>query len=88
MTAAGRLVLDWAFDPEGAGLARLFWQAYVGNWPSRRTRGASASGSRDGARLRAPARRATDAGLGTLLPDDPREPRAVAGGRAAVGPRA
>ncbi|WP_353709171.1 GNAT family protein [Cellulosimicrobium sp. ES-005] len=75
MTAACRLVVDWAFDPEGGGLARLFWQAYVGNWPSRRTAwrlGFRVEGTVRGFALQRGERR--DAWLGTLLPDDPRAP--------------
>ncbi|WP_312028436.1 GNAT family N-acetyltransferase [Cellulosimicrobium composti] len=75
MTAACRLVVDWAFDPEGGALARLFWQAYVGNWPSRRTAwrlGFRVEGTVRGYALQRGERR--DSWLGTLLPDDPREP--------------
>jgi len=75
MTAAGRLAVDWAFDPEGGGLARLFWQAYVGNWPSRRVAwrlGFRVEGMVRGFALQRGERR--DAWLGTLLPGDPREP--------------
>lgn len=75
MTAAGRLVTDWAFDPEGAGLARLFWQAYLGNWASRRVAwrlGFRVEGAVRGFALQRGVRR--DAWVGTLLPGDPREP--------------
>jgi RimJ/RimL family protein N-acetyltransferase len=75
MTAAGRLVVDWAFDPEGAGLARLFWQAYLGNWASRRVAwrlGFRVEGAVRGFALQRGVRR--DAWVGTLLPGDPREP--------------
>ncbi|QJW36634.1 GNAT family N-acetyltransferase [Cellulosimicrobium protaetiae] len=74
-TAAARLVADWAFDVEGAGLSRLVWQAYVDNWPSRRL------AWRLGFRVEGTIRRQLvqrgvrrDAWFGTLLPDDPREP--------------
>ena len=39
MTRALRLLLGWAFTPEddgGPGLQVVHWEAYVGNWPSRR----------------------------------------------------
>lgn len=36
MTRAVAQVLDAAFDPDGLGLLRVVWCAYVGNWPSRR----------------------------------------------------
>lgn len=37
MTVALRLVADWVFDPAQLGLEVLRWQAFVGNWASRRT---------------------------------------------------
>lgn len=74
-TEACRLVLDWAFDPEGLGAARAVWLAYVGNWASRRV------AWRCGFRLEGTLRRHSvqrgerrDAWIATLLPDDPREP--------------
>ncbi|MFE6235043.1 GNAT family N-acetyltransferase [Cellulosimicrobium sp. NPDC057862] len=74
-TAAAGLVVDWAFDAEGAGLSRLVWQAYVDNWPSRRL------AWRLGFRVEGTVRRQLvqrgerrDAWLGTLLPEDPRAP--------------
>lgn len=36
MTTAVRLVIDYAFAPEGLGLQRILWYAHVGNWASRR----------------------------------------------------
>jgi RimJ/RimL family protein N-acetyltransferase len=36
MTTAVRLVVEYAFAPEGLGLQRVLWYAHVGNWPSRR----------------------------------------------------
>lgn len=38
MSRAVRLLLEWAFrdEPDGAGLQVVHWEAYVGNWPSRR----------------------------------------------------
>ncbi|MFC8921677.1 GNAT family N-acetyltransferase [Cellulosimicrobium sp. NPDC057127] len=74
-TAAGRLVVDAAFDPEVLGLARLSWEAYVGNWPSRRLAwrlGFRVEGTVRGHALQRGVRR--DAWLATLLADDPREP--------------
>ncbi len=35
-TTAVRLVIDYAFAPEGLGLQRILWYAHVGNWASRR----------------------------------------------------
>ncbi|WP_265521048.1 GNAT family N-acetyltransferase [Oerskovia flava] len=73
MTTAGRAVVDCAFDE--LGLAQLSWQAYVGNWPSRRTAwrlGFRIEGTVRGFALQRGRRR--DAWLGTLLADDPREP--------------
>jgi RimJ/RimL family protein N-acetyltransferase len=74
-TAAGRLVVDAAFDPEVLGLARLSWQAYVGNWPSRRLAwrlGFRVEGTVRGHALQRGVRR--DAWVATLLADDAREP--------------
>ncbi|OLT55218.1 GNAT family N-acetyltransferase [Cellulosimicrobium sp. CUA-896] len=74
-TAAGRLVVDAAFDPEVLGLARLSWQAYVGNWPSRRLAwrlGFRVEGTVRGHAVQRGVRR--DAWVATLLADDPREP--------------
>jgi RimJ/RimL family protein N-acetyltransferase len=74
-TAAGRLVVDAAFDPEVLGLARLSWEAYVGNWPSRRLAwrlGFRVEGTVRGHALQRGVRR--DAWVATLLADDPREP--------------
>lgn len=76
---AGRavgLVLDHAFDPEGLDLVRVLWQAFVGNWPSRRI--VWRAGFRMEGTIRAHAvqrdgiRR--DSWVGTLLAGDPREP--------------
>jgi RimJ/RimL family protein N-acetyltransferase len=36
MHAAVSAVVDHAFDRDGIALDRLLWQAFVGNWPSRR----------------------------------------------------
>lgn len=75
VTEAARLVLDWAFDPEGLELARATWLAYVGNWPSRRVAwrvGFRVEGTIRGHGLQRGVRR--DAWYGTLLPGDPREP--------------
>ncbi len=74
-TEAARLVVDWALDPEGLGLVRVHWSAYVGNWASRRV--AWKLGFRHEGTLRRWAvqrgvRR--DSWVGSLLPDDPREP--------------
>jgi RimJ/RimL family protein N-acetyltransferase len=74
-TEAARLVVDWALDPEELGLSVVTWVAYVGNWASRRV------AWRLGFRVEATLRRHAlqrgvrrDAWVGTILPDDPREP--------------
>jgi RimJ/RimL family protein N-acetyltransferase len=74
-TEAARVVVDWALDPEGLGLVRAHWTAYVGNWGSWRI--AWKLGFRHEGTLRRWAvqrgvRR--DAWVGALLPGDPREP--------------
>ncbi|MEG3613817.1 GNAT family protein [Isoptericola haloaureus] len=74
-TSAGRLVTDWALDPEGLGLQRLQWLAFVGNWPSRRV--AWKLGFRfEGTMRRHGVQRGElrDDWIGALLPGDPREP--------------
>ncbi|ANC30368.1 GNAT family N-acetyltransferase [Isoptericola dokdonensis] len=74
-TAAARLVVDWALDPEGLGLTRLQWQAFTGNWASRRV--AWKLGFRfEGTLRRYGAQRGTlrDSWMASLLPDDPRQP--------------
>lgn len=78
MTRALRLAIDWAFaDPHegGLGLQVLRWKAHVGNFASRRV------AWRVGFRVEGTVRRLCaqrgelrDAWIGTLLPDDPREP--------------
>lgn len=76
MGRAVALVVDHAFDPDGLGLGRISWVAYVGNWPSRRVAwraGFRVEGTvRGHAVQREGVRR--DAWVGTLLRDDPREP--------------
>ncbi len=74
-TEAARLVVDWALDPEGLGLSVVTWVAYVGNWGSRRV--AWRLGFRVEATLRKHGLRRgvrRDTWVGTVLPDDPREP--------------
>ena len=74
-TEAARLVVDWALDPEGLGLVRAHWMAYVGNWGSRRV--AWRLGFRyEGTLRRFAVQRGVrrDAWVGSLLPEDPREP--------------
>jgi len=74
-TAAGRLVVDWALDPDGLGLQRLQWLAFVGNWPSRRV--AWKLGFRfEGTMRRHGLQRGRllDDWIGAVLPDDVREP--------------
>jgi RimJ/RimL family protein N-acetyltransferase len=70
------LVLDHAFDPDGLDLLRVGWEAYVGNWPSRRAAWRAGFRVEGTVRLHAVQREGLrrDAWLGTLLRDDPREP--------------
>jgi RimJ/RimL family protein N-acetyltransferase len=75
LTHAARLVLDYAFDPEGLDLVRAEWRAAVGNWASRRV--AWKLGFRVEAQVRGllvsgDARE--DGWIGTMLASDPREP--------------
>jgi RimJ/RimL family protein N-acetyltransferase len=76
MGRAVALVVEHGFDPDGLGLARISWSAYVGNWPSRRVAwraGFRVEGTIRGfAVQREGVRR--DCWVGTLLRDDPREP--------------
>ncbi|WP_418277010.1 GNAT family N-acetyltransferase [Isoptericola jiangsuensis] len=74
-TQAARLVVDWALDPDGLGLTRVQWQAFVGNWASRRV--AWKLGFRFEGTLRAYGQQRgalRDAWMASLLPGDPREP--------------
>jgi RimJ/RimL family protein N-acetyltransferase len=74
-TEATRLVVDWALDPEGLGLVRAHWSAFVGNWASRRVAwkvGFRFEGTLRRWGLQRGERR--DAWVGSLLPDDLREP--------------
>jgi RimJ/RimL family protein N-acetyltransferase len=74
-TEAARLVVDWALDPEGLGLVLAHWMAYVGNWGSRRVAwrlGFRYEGTLRRFALQRGVRR--DAWVGSLLPEDPREP--------------
>lgn len=75
MTAAVRLVAEYAFAPEGLGLYRMLWSAYVGNWASRRV------AWRLGFRIEGTVRahllqrgRRRDSWLATLVAGDPMEP--------------
>lgn len=75
MTAAVRLVIEYAFAPEGLGLHRMLWSAYVGNWASRRV--AWRLGFRFEGTVRAhllQRGRRRDAWLATLVAGDPIEP--------------
>ncbi len=74
-TAAARLAADWALSPDGLGLTRLQWQAYVGNWPSRRV--AWRLGFRSEGTLRRYGMQRgvlRDSWMASLLADDPRGP--------------
>lgn len=73
MGRAVNAVVDHAFDPDGLGLEHLFWQAFVGNQPSRRVAeraGFTIEGAIRGFGVQRGARR--DAWVGTLLSTDPR----------------
>lgn len=71
MSAAARMVRDWAFDV--ARLRALRWEVIVGNWPSRRV--AAAIGMRDEGVRRAWLNQRgelCDAWTATMLREDPR----------------
>lgn len=74
MERALRLVLDWGFAD--LGLQTVLWEAFVGNWASRRLAW-RVGFSFDGTRRAWLDQRGTlrDAWSGTLHRDDPREPR-------------
>ncbi len=71
-----RLLVDWGFGE--LGLESIVWQAFTGNWPSRRVAwrlGFNVDGT---LRRYLPQRgERRDAWIGTLLEDDPREPRST-----------
>src|SRR5690606_13078436 len=74
-TAAARLAADWALSPDGLGLTRLQWQAYVGNWPSRRVAwrlGFRSEGTLRRYGMQRGVRR--DSWMASLLADGPRGP--------------
>jgi RimJ/RimL family protein N-acetyltransferase len=69
-----RLLLDWGFDSQG--LAAVVWRAQVGNWASRRAAwrlGFEVEGTVR--RLLTQRGELRDGWVGTLLRDEPREPR-------------
>ena len=70
------LVLDHGFAPGGLDLLRVGWEAYLGNWPSRRVAWRAGFRIEGTVRLHAVQREGLrrDAWLGTLLRGDPREP--------------
>lgn len=77
VTAAVRALADWAFASEGLALGILHWRSHVGNWASRRV------AWRTGFRLEGAIRgmsisrgRRYDGWIGSLRPQDPREPSA------------
>ena len=75
MSAAVQAVLDHAFDADGLGLERVLWQAYVGNWPSRRVAWRAGFRLEGTIRLEAVHRGVRrDSWVGTILAGDPREP--------------
>lgn len=76
MERALRLLLDWGFEEKG--LRTVIWWAHVGNWSSRRLAwrlGFTVEGT---VRQWQPQRGALiDSWVGTLLSEDPREPRST-----------
>jgi RimJ/RimL family protein N-acetyltransferase len=74
MERALRLLLEWGFAEQGA--TTVVWRAFVGNWPSRRLAWRLGFTLEGTLRRYLPQRGALrDAWVGTLLRDDPREPR-------------
>lgn len=76
VTRAARLAMEYAFSPEGMGLQRVLWQAYVGNWASRRVAwnlGFRFEGTARSQLLQRGVRR--DAWIATLLAGEPQRPR-------------
>jgi len=73
MTRAGKLLLDWGFEQRGCAV--VIWRANVGNWASRRVAW-SLGFSFDGTvrELLLQRERRYDGWVGSLRPDDPREP--------------
>ena len=86
MTAAVRLVCDYAF--EVAGLQVIRWRAVVGNWASRRV-AANVGFVFDGSVRRLLAHRGEllDGWIATLTREDPRGAAAMASPGRAAGPR-
>jgi len=76
MLRALRLLVDWGFDV--LGLETIVWQAFTGNWASRKAAwrlGFTVEGT---LRQYLPQRgERRDAWIGTLLRDDPREPQST-----------
>ncbi len=76
MLRALRLLVDWGFAE--LDLETIVWQAFTGNWPSRKVAwrlGVTVEGTLRRYLPQRGARR--DAWIGTLLKDDPREPRST-----------
>ena len=76
MLRALRLLVDWGFAE--LGLETIVWRAFTGNWPSRKLAWRLGVHAVEGTAAPLPpaARgRRRDAWVGTLLKDDPREPR-------------
>ena len=76
MLRALRLLVDWGFTE--LDLETIVWQAFTGNWPSRKLAwrlGVTVEGTLRRYLPQRGARR--DAWIGTLLKDDPREPRST-----------
>ncbi len=74
MERATRLLVDWGFGEQR--LETIVWRAFTGNWPSRRLAWRLGFTTEGTLRAFLPQRgRLRDAWVGTLLRDDPREPR-------------
>jgi len=87
MSRAVALVVAHAFDPDGLGLDRLLWTAFVGNAPSRAVAeraGFRVEGTVRGHGVQRGVRR--DSWVGTLLATDPRPPSANAAAASAARP--
>ena len=76
MLRALRLLVDWGFAE--LDLETIVWQAFTGNWPSRKLAWRLGFTIEGTLRRYLPQRGARrDAWIGTLLKDDPREPRST-----------
>ena len=77
LSAAARLVVEWAFADEGLALERLKWRAETTNWASRKVAWRLGFRVEGLIRKELPTREGQerkDGWIGTLLREDPREP--------------